>query len=53
MNEKDIQAIEYIIRQLLTTDDQKQLFMRFKDVMDILQENERLNKMLDCGEDWR
>ena len=53
MNDKDIQAIEHIIRQMLTIDEQKQLFMRFKDVMDVLEENERLNKMLDNGEDWR
>lgn len=53
MNEKDIDALEHIIRSFLSIDEQKQLFMRFKEVMDVLVENEKLNKMLDNGEDWR
>lgn len=53
MNERDIDAVEHIIRQFLSIDEQKELFTRFKHVADILRENEKLNKMLDNGEDWR
>jgi len=53
MNEKDIDAVEHIIRQFLSIDEQKELFVGFSNVNDILRENEKLHKMLDCGEDWR
>ena len=53
MNEKDIDAVEHIIRQFLSIDEQKELFVRFKHVNDIVRENEKLHKMVDCGEDWR